>query len=64
MELVPVWVRFGLSDRSENLGRPEILMKTCFLHIMANESHEYCYGFNFCTIESQCHYLVVQLFFQ
>ena len=26
MKLVPVWVRFGLSDRSENSGRPEILM--------------------------------------
>ena len=30
MKLVPVWVRFGLSDRSEKSGQPEILMSTEF----------------------------------
>ena len=30
MKLVPVRVRFGLSDRSEKSGRPEILIETEF----------------------------------
>ena len=41
MKFVPVWVRFGLSDRSEKSGRPEILMQTeFFFRSGRNESCE------------------------